>query len=189
MMTESHQQQALMTWHQAHLKDIPEMRRLFAVPNGGFRHISTAARMRAEGVRAGVWDLCLPDGLTNLWIEMKVKSNRLTDEQADWLMTSGSDNYAVAYDWIGAALAITQHCYWYCGAMRDRVIDISNELVSLAPRRLHYIDSTETTGLREYIAYGDYGSCLPKSLEISPVRNGHTMQRIPIRRDRDGHPI
>jgi len=188
-MTESQQQQALMTWHQAHLKDIPEMRRLFAIPNGGFRHISTAARLRSEGVRAGVWDLCLPDGPPNLWIEMKANSNRLTDEQVDWLMASGNDNYAVAYDWIGAALAIVQHCYWCCLAQTDRVIDISNELVSLAPRRLHYIESASTTGLREYIAYGDYGSCLPKCRGLTPVRNGHIMQRIPTRRDRDGHPI
>jgi hypothetical protein len=117
---------------------------------------------------------------------MKVNSNRLTDEQTVWLMASGSDIFAVAYDWIGAALAIVQHCYW-CGlAQNDRVIDISNELVSLAPRRLHYIESSSTFGLREYIAYGCYGSCLPKWRGLTPIRNGHIMQRIPSRPGRDG---
>lgn len=61
-------------------------RRLFAIPNGGQRSITTAARLKAEGVRAGVWDLFLavPDfshELGGLFIEMKAGKNKLTDEQ------------------------------------------------------------------------------------------------------------
>lgn len=60
--------------------------RLFAIPNGGARSITTAVRLKAEGVRAGVWDLFLavPDfsyELGGLFIEMKAGKNKLTDEQ------------------------------------------------------------------------------------------------------------
>lgn len=45
---------------------------LFAIPNGGSRHPAVAAKLKAEGVMAGVADLCLmlPDGKT-VWIEVK----------------------------------------------------------------------------------------------------------------------
>lgn len=47
---------------------------LHAIPNGGHRKPSEAARMRAEGVKAGVADLFLPKasgGLSGLYIELK----------------------------------------------------------------------------------------------------------------------
>ena len=49
---------------------------LFAIPNGGKRHPSTAKRLKDEGVRAGVPDLCLPccGTLGNaLYLEVKTK--------------------------------------------------------------------------------------------------------------------
>lgn len=47
---------------------------IFAVPNGGSRHIAEARRLTCEGVTKGVPDLCipLPRGLYHgLFIEMK----------------------------------------------------------------------------------------------------------------------
>lgn len=54
----------------------------FAVPNGGHRHIRTATKLKAEGVRPGVPDLCfvLPGGRF-AGLELKSKKGRLSPEQ------------------------------------------------------------------------------------------------------------
>ena len=57
--------------------------RIFAIPNGGARTISTAARLKAEGVSAGVPDLYVP--AWKLWIEMKrIKKGRAEPGQLEW---------------------------------------------------------------------------------------------------------
>ena len=60
---------------------------LFAIPNGGWRNATTAAKLKAEGVVAGVPDLFLavPHGeFHGLWIEMKNgKAGRLSQAQKD----------------------------------------------------------------------------------------------------------
>lgn len=55
---------------------------IYAVPNGGLRNSLEAKRLKEEGVLAGVADLVvmLPQG-KSLYIEMKVKGNRQTDNQ------------------------------------------------------------------------------------------------------------
>lgn len=74
----------------------------FAVPNGGYRHKTEAARLKATGVRAGVPDLVvlIPamgplDGIRGakskprtLFLELKAGKNKLQPSQlywADWL--------------------------------------------------------------------------------------------------------
>lgn len=54
----------------------------FAIPNQGNRHILNASRMKAEGVRSGVADLCfmLPNGLVG-WMEMKKPGGQMSDTQ------------------------------------------------------------------------------------------------------------
>ena len=54
----------------------------FAVPNGGLRHIRVAAKLKAEGVRPGVPDLCfiLPGGRF-AGLELKSSKGRLSEEQ------------------------------------------------------------------------------------------------------------
>lgn len=54
----------------------------FAVPNQSNRHISNATRMKAEGVRSGIPDLCfmLPAGRV-AWLEMKTSKGTLSDTQ------------------------------------------------------------------------------------------------------------
>lgn len=54
----------------------------FAIPNQGNRHIYNATKMKAEGVRAGVADLCfmLPGGIVG-WLEMKKPGGSLSDPQ------------------------------------------------------------------------------------------------------------
>ena len=58
--------------------------RIIAIPNGGWRDIKTAARLKAEGVVKGVPDLFVPEW--GLWIEMKrQKGGTLSDDQKDWI--------------------------------------------------------------------------------------------------------
>lgn len=75
----------------------PEAALLFAIPNGGHRHKSVAAKLKAEGVKAGVPDLCLPvarGGYFGLYIEMKAENGRVRTEQAGWLTALKEQGYA-----------------------------------------------------------------------------------------------
>lgn len=70
------------------LGDWPELRWLFAVPNGGWRAKRTAAAMKAEGAQAGVPDYLLPvgrGGYAGLAIELKTATGRVRPEQREWL--------------------------------------------------------------------------------------------------------
>lgn len=58
--------------------------RIFAIPNGGIRGATTGARLKAEGVSAGVPDLYVP--AWKLWIEMKRERDySVSKEQRDWI--------------------------------------------------------------------------------------------------------
>lgn len=60
---------------------------LFAVPNGGKRNAKEAARLKAEGVRAGVTDLILlvpNNDYPALCIELKTKQGKPSDLQIEW---------------------------------------------------------------------------------------------------------
>lgn len=66
----------------------PELARLFHVPNGGQRHAAVAAKLKGQGVKPGVPDLCLPVprfGCPGLWIEMKTAEGRVSTNQKDWI--------------------------------------------------------------------------------------------------------
>lgn len=54
----------------------------FSIPNGGLRNIRVAQKMKAEGLKPGVADLCfmLPNGRA-AWLELKTKIGRLSDHQ------------------------------------------------------------------------------------------------------------
>jgi len=53
-----------------------------AIPNGGFRRITEAIRLKAEGVKAGIGDLIFlaPYGVTG-FMELKAGKGSLSDEQ------------------------------------------------------------------------------------------------------------
>ncbi len=88
--TEHEEQVTLFQWAAANSIAHPELHALFAVPNGGHRHVAVAAMLKQEGVKAGVPDICLPVARGKfhaLYIELKRsdRSNHPTDEQFEWL--------------------------------------------------------------------------------------------------------
>jgi len=87
MLSSEHDEQvALIRW--AELSGLPELQLLFAIPNGGQRHPAVARKLRDEGLKPGVPDLCLPVARGNyhgLFIEMKVGKNKPTASQSQWI--------------------------------------------------------------------------------------------------------
>lgn len=100
-----HQHQcALIKWAKLNEPRHPELRWLFAVPNGGQRSKAVAGKLKASGVKSGVLDLCLPvkrGNFTSLWIEMKYGKNTLTDNQKEFIqfVESQGAKVVVCYDW------------------------------------------------------------------------------------------
>ncbi|MHC1792149.1 VRR-NUC domain-containing protein [Solidesulfovibrio sp.] len=76
---------------------VPELRLLFAIPNGGHRHKAVAGKLQAEGVRKGVPDLCLPvsrGGFHGLYVELKAqRDGRVSDEQKEWIAALQAQGY------------------------------------------------------------------------------------------------
>ena len=58
--SESLEQQAVVTYCAFQSWRLPNADRIFHIGNGGWRTITEAKRFKAEGVKAGVSDLCLP---------------------------------------------------------------------------------------------------------------------------------
>lgn len=60
---------------------------LFAIPNGGARHVATAVKLKREGVRKGVADLHLlaaRKGYHGLFLELKWNKNKQSIEQKEF---------------------------------------------------------------------------------------------------------
>ena len=77
--SEHFEQRELVSWFRRKYEPC----RIFAIPNGGLRSRMTAAKLKVEGVSAGVPDLFVPKHL--LWVEMKrIKGGSLSKEQKDW---------------------------------------------------------------------------------------------------------
>ena len=86
MANEHEHQVAVIKWFD--LQYSAHAGRLFAIPNGGQRHVVVASKLKAEGVRRGVPDLFLPVPLKDwcgLFVEMKNGKGRPTPEQLDWI--------------------------------------------------------------------------------------------------------
>lgn len=110
-----HQEQvALFEWAAVNEARLPELRLLFAIPNGGDRHPAVAAKLKAEGVKAGVPDTCLPvsrNGWHSLWIELKAPGGSLADTQSIWLGELNRQGHlaTTCYGWLAAARRIVAY--------------------------------------------------------------------------------
>lgn len=98
-LCESLEQQQLITWASFMEHKYPELELLHHIPNGGKRTKSEAAKFRAEGVKPGVPDLCLPvprSGYHGLYIEMKKHGGVISKEQSKWLSNLSGQGYLTA---------------------------------------------------------------------------------------------
>lgn len=97
LATEDQEQRALIDWWALACRTykLPEFA-LYAVPNGGWRHPATAARLKGQGVRAGVPDLFLavPRGTFHgLYIEMKRTDGKPTAYQLAFIAYALATGY------------------------------------------------------------------------------------------------
>lgn len=98
--TEDVEQTRLFQWASMHAGKWPELQLMHHIPNGGKRGKAEAARMKGQGVKAGVPDIFLPapkGGCHGLYIELKrAKGGRVSEEQAQWMHLLMHQGYMVA---------------------------------------------------------------------------------------------
>lgn len=106
----------------SNVEQVPELKWIFAVPNGGQRDKITAAKLKHEGVKPGVPDTFFPlpcAEYAGLFIEMKRSGDKATkrragstsDVQDEWIAYLRSVRYAcsVCFDWRSAARDIQSY--------------------------------------------------------------------------------
>jgi len=92
----------ILAWNES---KFPDLRFVFACPNGGKRHIGVAVKMKREGVKRGVPDIFIPipkmDNLlciiSGKWLETKTDIGKQSKEQKEYqkfLLDKGY-NYAL----------------------------------------------------------------------------------------------
>ena len=95
--SEEQEQAAVMEWAAIMERQIPELRLLFHIPNGAERHPAVAAKLKRQGVKAGVPDLFLPvarGGWHGLFVEMKKRQGgRVSDVQKQWIADLEGEMY------------------------------------------------------------------------------------------------
>lgn len=124
--TEDEEQMALFTWahHMAATGHIPELSRLFHVPNGGRRGPAEAGRFKAMGVKPGVPDVFLDvprGGFHGLRIELKRRNGgKVSKDQTDWIDWYNANGYraVICYGWDEAREEIEN--YFMEGMEHDR---------------------------------------------------------------------
>lgn len=99
---EEAQQTAFFFWCAMNFAHCPQLRWTFAIPNGGERNKIVAAKLKAQGVKAGVPDVMLPVAhycgerfYCGLWLELKkVKGGNVSDAQREWQQYLSNAGYA-----------------------------------------------------------------------------------------------
>ena len=111
---ESEEQQALFQWAKLMQGQYPELSLLHAIPNAGKRNVIQGARMKREGMLAGVSDIFLPvsrGGYHGLYIELKVKGNTTSASQKWWIAETTKQGYysTVCVGWVEASEVIKRY--------------------------------------------------------------------------------
>ena len=76
------EQVRLVNWFRDNFKEPDYI--IFAVPNGGFRGIKEAKRLKDEAVKSGVSDLIILTHGKVIFLEMKKLNGKLSDKQKDF---------------------------------------------------------------------------------------------------------
>jgi hypothetical protein len=117
---EDDHQEALIKWADISASEHFPTNLLHSIPMGGYRNPREGARLKAQGARAGVPDLCLPvarHGFHGLYIEMKrpiVKGEpkpTVSPEQKYWIEQLRFHGYKaeVCYGWSDAQQVIKDY--------------------------------------------------------------------------------
>jgi|SRR5665648_14312 len=104
---ESAEQITFFEWARMLQNQYPELSLLHAIPNAGKRNVIQGARMKKEGMLAGVSDIFLPVarcGYHGLYIEMKVKGNTTSASQKWFIGGVTEQGYlaTVCFGWVEA---------------------------------------------------------------------------------------
>lgn len=104
---ESSEQINLFAWAKLSQSKYPELSLLHAIPNAGKRNVIQGARMKKEGMLAGVSDIMLPvsrNGWHGLYVELKVKGGTTSASQKWWIEQTTKQGYlsVVCFGWIEA---------------------------------------------------------------------------------------
>jgi hypothetical protein len=117
MKLNEHQEQCLVIeWFRRAYPKYDKL--LFAIPNGGVRHIGTAIKLKKEGVVAGIPDLFLMipnNSLHGMWIEMKASKGKLQTNQVEFMERATLLGYmsVVCYGFEEAKDLITEYLQDY----------------------------------------------------------------------------
>lgn len=113
--TESTEQQRLFLWARMESGRYPCLKKMYHIPNEGKRTRATGGRLRAEGLKKGMPDICLPvarGSSHGLYIEMKrLKDSNPTPEQEEWMDGLYQEGYCVAWcrGWESASMIILEY--------------------------------------------------------------------------------
>ena len=112
--TEHAHQVSLFMWAASQLPTYPELKWMYAVPNGGDRNPIVAVRLKAEGVKSGISDVCLPfarRGYHGFYIEMKKPKGKesLTQIEFGQFLTAQKYLYCMCDHWEVAR----DRVHWY----------------------------------------------------------------------------
>lgn len=137
--SEDGHQAALFCWAALMRSTYPELRYMFAIPNGGQRHVVTASKLKATGVKPGVPDILLPvkrGNYSGLFVEMKRpesvgKAEGITrDEQIDYMIFLQGQGFLciVCIGWEVARNAVKDY-------LRNNIVDY-DRFRQLIPKEL-----------------------------------------------------
>ena len=93
---EGKEQESLFQWAKLQECKYPDLKLLFAIPNGGSRHKLEAINLKKQGLKSGIPDICLPVARANyhgLWIELKVGKGKTSDNQDWWIEKLTNQGY------------------------------------------------------------------------------------------------
>lgn len=115
-ITEEREQITLFNWADMMIGKYPELRLMHHIPNGGKRSKTEAARFKAQGVKPGVPDICLPvpkGGFHGMYIELKRTGGKgkLSSYQKEWLQDLAMMGYKAVccFGWEEAAREIEEY--------------------------------------------------------------------------------
>ena len=103
-------QQACVTWFRLQYPEVV----IFAIPNGGWRNLTVAQKLKGEGVRRGVHDYCWPykaGTYPGLFVELKSRGGQPTKEQRDFAEFVQQQGYMAVFvkGWEDAWRAVAEY--------------------------------------------------------------------------------